>query len=88
MFGLTIADIRNISSAPLQNTETAAGTTTDREEEQIDSLFADARAERLAAVVWFDAAQHASLYHQDWRLKGDPSALAALTTAAATYLGR
>jgi len=87
VFGSTIADIRTISSAPPLITETAVGTTADREE-QIDSRFADARAQRLAGVVWFDQAQHAGLYHQDWRLEGDPSALAAFTTAAATYLGR
>ncbi len=86
VFGSTIADIRAISSAPLLIAESAVGTTTDRED-QIDSLFADARAERLAGVVWFDEAQQAGLYHQDWRLEDDPSALAAFTAAAATYLG-
>jgi Glycosyl hydrolase family 26 len=85
VLGSTIADIRAFSSAPLLIAETAVGTTTDRES-QIGALFAGARAERLAGVVWFDAAQHAGLYHQDWRLEDDPSALAAFTTAVATYL--
>ena len=87
VFGSTIADIRTFSSAPLLISETAVGTTTDRES-QIDALFAGVRAERLAGVVWFDAAQHAGLYHQDWRLEDDPYALAAFTAAVATYLGR
>ena len=87
VFGLTIADIRTFSSAPLLIAETAVGTTTERES-QIDALFAGVRAERLAGVVWFDAAQHAGLYHQDWRLEDDPDALAAFTAAVATYLGR
>ena len=87
VFGSTIADIRAFSSAPLLISETAVGTTTDRES-QIDALFAGVRAERLAGVVWFDAAQHAGLYHQDWRLEDDPYALAAFTTAVATNLGR
>jgi len=87
VFGSTIADIRTFSSAPLLIAETAVGTTTDRES-QIDALFAGVRAERLAGVVWFDAAQHAGLYHQDWRLEDDPYALAAFTAAVATYLGR
>jgi mannan endo-1,4-beta-mannosidase len=85
VFGSTIAGIRAFSSAPLLIAETAVGTTTDRES-QIDALFAGARSERLAGVVWFDEAQHAGLYHQDWRLEDDPSALAAFTAAAATYL--
>jgi hypothetical protein len=85
VFGSTIADIRTFSSAPLLIAETAVGTTSDRES-QIDGLFAGVRAERLAGVVWFDEAQHAGLYHQDWRLEDDPDALAAFTAAVETYL--
>jgi len=85
VFGATIADIRAISSAPLLVAETAVGTTTDRES-QIAALFAGVRAAGLAGVVWFDATQHAGIYHQDWRLEGDPSARAAFTAAVATYL--
>ena len=84
VFGPTIAGIRTFSSAPLLIAETAVGTTTDRES-QIDALFAGVRAERLAGVVWFDEAQHAGHYHQDWRLEDDPYALAAFTAAVATY---
>ncbi len=86
VFGSTIADIRGFSSAPLLIAETAVGTTSDRES-QIDALLAGVRGERLAGVVWFDEAQHAGLYHQDWRLEDDPDALAAFTAAVATYLG-
>ena len=68
MFGPTIADIRSFSSAPLLIAETAVGTTPNRES-QIDALFAGVRTERLAGVVWFDEAQHAGMYHQDWRLE-------------------
>ena len=85
VFGSTIADIRTISSAPLLIAETAVGTTANRES-QIDALLAGVLAERLAGVVWFDEAQHAGLYHQDWRLEDDPDALAAFTAAVATYL--
>ena len=85
VFGTTIADIRTFSGAPLLIAETAVGTTADRES-QIDALFAGVRAERLAGVVWFDYAQRAGLYHQDWRLADDPAALAAFTAAAAKYL--
>jgi len=84
VFGSTIADIRTISGAPLLIAETAVGTTSNRES-QIEALFAGVRAERLCGVVWFDEAQHAGLYHQNWRLEDDPSALAAFR-AAATHL--
>jgi Glycosyl hydrolase family 26 len=86
VFGSTIAGIRTFSSAPLLIAETAVGTTADREN-QIDALFAGVRAARLAAVVWFDAAQHAGLYYQDWRLEDDPAARAAFSAAVVTYLG-
>jgi hypothetical protein len=86
VFGSTIADIRTFSSAPVLIAETAVGTTADRES-QIDALFAGVRAERLAGVVWFDEAQQAGVYHQDWRLEDDPDALAAFTAAVETHLG-
>ena len=86
VFGSTIAGIRTVSSAPLLIAETAVGTTADRES-QIDALFAGVRATGLAGVAWFDAAQHAGLYHQDWRLEDDPAACAAFTAAVVTYLG-
>ena len=86
VFGSTIAAVRAISSAPLLIAETAVGTTSNRES-QIDALFAGVRTQRLAGVVWFDQAQHAGLYHQDWRLEDDPDALAAFAAAVATYLG-
>jgi hypothetical protein len=86
VFGSTIADIRAFSSAPLLIAETAVGTTSDRES-QIDALFAGVQAEHLAGVVWFDEAQHAGLYHQNWRLEDDPSALAAFAAAAARLSG-
>ena len=86
VFGSTIADIRTFSNAPLLIAETAVGTTSNRES-QIGALFASARAERLAGLVWFDEAQHAGIYHQDWRLEDDRAALAAFTTAAISISG-
>jgi mannan endo-1,4-beta-mannosidase len=85
VFGSTIAAIRTFSSAPLLIAETAVGTTPDRESE-IDALFAQVSRLRLAGVVWFDEAQHAGIYHQDWRLEHDRAALAAFTAAVAAHL--
>jgi mannan endo-1,4-beta-mannosidase len=86
VLGSTIADIRGFSAAPLLIAETAVGTTPNRES-QIDGLFAGARDERLTGLVWFDEAQHAGLYHQDWRLENDENARTAFAAAAAAYLG-
>jgi mannan endo-1,4-beta-mannosidase len=86
VFGSTIALIRTFSNAPLLLAETAVGTTVTRVS-QIEALFAGVRAERLAGVVWFDETQRSGLYHQDWRLENDPSALAAFTAAATRLSG-
>jgi Glycosyl hydrolase family 26 len=86
VFGSTIANIRAFSSAPLLIAETAVGTTPNRES-QIGELFAGACAERVTGVVWFDQAQNAGIYHQNWRLEDDPSALAAFTAAVGTCTG-
>lgn len=86
VFGSTITAIRKFTSAPLLVAETAVGTTSDRES-QIYGLFEGVRAEGLIGLVWFDEAQNAGLYHQNWRLEDDPSALTAFTGAVAKYLG-
>jgi Glycosyl hydrolase family 26 len=86
VFGSTIANIRTFSGAPVLIAETAVGTTPNRES-QIDELFAGACAERVTGVVWFDEAQNAGLYHQNWRLEDDPSALTAFTAAVGTCMG-
>ncbi|HSZ40766.1 MAG TPA: glycosyl hydrolase [Trebonia sp.] len=85
VFGPTIADIRAFSQAPLLIAETAVGTTADRDS-QIKGLFAGVREQRLAGLMWFDEAQDSGLYHQDWRLEDDPSALAAFAAGAADGL--
>jgi mannan endo-1,4-beta-mannosidase len=86
VLGSTIAVIRTFSSAPLLIAETAVGTTPNRES-QIGGLFAGVSEQGLVGLVWFDEAQNAGFYHQNWRLEDDPSALAAFSTAAATHLG-
>lgn len=86
VFGSTIAAIRTFSSAPLLIAETAVGTTSNRVH-QIRALFAGVRSEHLAGLVWFDESQHSGLYHQDWRLENDPSALAAFTAGATSLTG-
>ncbi len=86
VFGQTIADIRAIRrGAPLLLAEPAGGPPPARER-QIDALFAGVLAQRLAGVVWFDEAQHAGIYHQDWRLEDDVDACSAFSAAVTAYL--
>jgi mannan endo-1,4-beta-mannosidase len=84
VFAGTIAQIREFSRAPVLIAETGVGVTTDRQA-QISALFAGAAADHVIGVVWFDADQHAGIYHQDWRLEDDPAALAAFSAAAHRY---
>jgi hypothetical protein len=52
----------------------------------IPGLFAGVSSAGLLGFVWFDVAQDDGIYHQDWRLEGNPDAIAAFRAAAAAYL--
>lgn len=80
VFGATIAGIRHFSKAPLLIPETAVGPNPMRNS-QIAALYAGAAADHVAGIVWFDAAQHDGIFHQNWRLEDDPSALSAFRKA-------
>jgi mannan endo-1,4-beta-mannosidase len=81
VYGETLAQIREFTSTPAMISEVGIGPNPSRES-QISSLFAGARADHLQAIIWFDQAQDDGIYHQDWRLEGDPAALAAFKAAA------
>lgn len=53
---------------------------------QIMNLFQRARSDRLLGVVYFDVHQSGGAYRQDWRLEGDPTALAAFRQAVKRYM--
>jgi hypothetical protein len=84
VFGLTLAEIRRFSAAPVIISEVGIGPNPSRDD-QLTTLFAEARAVGIGAIIWFDVAQHAGRYHQDWRLEGDKRALAVFAAGA---LGR
>jgi mannan endo-1,4-beta-mannosidase len=52
---------------------------------QIRNLFTGAVADDVDAVIYFDIKQSGGLYNQDWRLEGDPAALAAFRQASSAY---
>jgi mannan endo-1,4-beta-mannosidase len=82
VFGTTLGQIRQFTSAPVVISEVGVGINASRGS-QISALFSGARADGIGALIWFDVAQHAGLYHQDWRLEDDPAALSAFKAAAA-----
>jgi Glycosyl hydrolase family 26 len=82
VFGDSIQAVREFTSKPILLSEAAAGPDTGREPQDITSMFAGMRSEHLLGLVWFDADQDAGVHHQDWRLEGNPAALAAFRRAA------
>ena len=84
VFGATITQVRALTSDPVLLAETAVGPVAGAG--KIAELFAGARADHLAGLVWFDQAQHDGLYHQDWRLADSPARLAAFRNASKTPL--
>lgn len=80
VFGKTVNEVRKFTHDPILISETAVGPVSGPS--KIADLFAGVRKDHLLGLVWFDEAQHRGLYHQDWRLKDSPRALAAFRKAA------
>jgi mannan endo-1,4-beta-mannosidase len=83
MFGATITAIRRLTADPILIAETAVGPVAGPG--KIADLFAGATQANLLGVVWFDEAQDAGIYHQDWRLEDSPQALAVFSREAKAY---
>jgi mannan endo-1,4-beta-mannosidase len=81
VFGQTIADVRRFTKDPVVISEVGIGPNSNRES-QISGLFSSVRADYISAVIWFDVDQDDGIYHQDWRLEGDPAAVAAYRAGA------
>ncbi len=86
VFGPSIAALRRLTTKPILIGETAVGQVAGQAS-KIPGLFAGVRSAGLLGFVWYDQAQDDGPYHQDWRLEGDPNAVAAFRAAAAAYLG-
>ena len=84
-FGPTISAIRKITAKPILISETAVGQLTGQAA-GIPGLFAGVARAHLLGLIWFDEAQSAGLYGQDWRLEGHPAAEAAFRGAVTQYL--
>ena len=83
----TIENIRTFSNSPILIAETAVGPLAGQAA-KIPGLFAGVRHNHLLGFVWFDVAQHQGIYHQDWRLEGQPRAIFAFRHAMKRYFAR
>jgi mannan endo-1,4-beta-mannosidase len=82
VFDPTLAAVRELTGDQVLISETAVGPATGDQPGKIADLFAGVRAQHLLGLVWFDKAQDRGPYRQDWRLEGDPAALAAFRKGA------
>jgi Glycosyl hydrolase family 26 len=83
----TINDIRGFTKRPILIGETAVGPLAGMAA-KIPGLFAGVRQNHLLGFVWFDVAQNQGIYHQDWRLEGQPRAISAFRHAMKRYFAR
>jgi mannan endo-1,4-beta-mannosidase len=85
IFAPAITAIRRFSHAPILLSEVGIGPVAGQTRE-IPDLFAGIRSYHLLGLVWYDVAQHAGLYHQDWRLEGNPAAVEAFRRGVAAMM--
>jgi mannan endo-1,4-beta-mannosidase len=78
IFGSTIKQVRSFAKKPVVIAETAVGGIQDRERD-IRQLFDGARSDGVISLLWFDQRQYPQ--DRDWRLEGDPAAIAAFKAA-------
>lgn len=76
VFGRTIDQVRAFTRKPILLSETAVAPTLNQFA-KIANLFSGMRREKTLGLVWFDEAQHGSIYRQNWRIEGDTAAEAA-----------
>jgi mannan endo-1,4-beta-mannosidase len=67
VFGKTIDQVRTVTSKPVLLSENAVGPAAGQFA-KIQDLFHGMAKYKTLGLVWFDKAQHGSLFHQDWRL--------------------
>jgi mannan endo-1,4-beta-mannosidase len=76
IFAATIKEVRSFTARPVLLSETGVGPAAGQFG-KILNLFSGMTNFRTLGLVWFDKEQHAGLYHQDWRIEDNQSALAA-----------
>ena len=73
VFGKTITQVRTFTSKPVLLSEIAVGPAAGQFA-KIQDLFHGMAKYKTLGLVWFDKAQHGSIFHQDWRLADNPFA--------------
>jgi mannan endo-1,4-beta-mannosidase len=76
VFAPTITAVRELTTKPILLSEVGIARSANQRI-KIPDLFAGIRRDHLLGVVWFDVGHHGSPSYQDWRLEGNPAAVAA-----------
>jgi mannan endo-1,4-beta-mannosidase len=84
VFGPTLRQARQLGSEPIVISETAVGPLSGQVQ-KIPGLFAGVRRRGLLGFVWFDVAQNAGVFKQDWRLENHAAAGATFRREAQNY---
>jgi hypothetical protein len=84
VFGPTLDQIRQVTSAPVLIAETAVGGENPHRDSEIRGLLTGAASNHIFGIIWFDVAQHNGLYHQNWHIEADPNAVDAFKNAVAS----
>ena len=84
VFAPTFVQVRRFTTKPVLLAETAVGPGAGKVR-KIPDLFAGIRRFHLLGLVWFDVHQNDGLVHQNWRLEGNPAALATFRRVARSY---
>jgi hypothetical protein len=84
VFSQSIGAIRRLTAQPLLIAETAVGPVAGQVV-KIGEIFSGMQQYRLLGIVWFDVAQHGGITRQDWRLEGNPAALAEFRSEVRRY---
>lgn len=86
VIGDAISAVRQFSRKPILLSEVGVGPLAGQAK-KIPGLFAGIRRNRLLGLIYFDVAQHDGIYHQDWRLDGNPAAVAAFRAGVRSLRG-
>jgi hypothetical protein len=65
--------VRHVTATPVLISEVGIGQVSGQAK-NIPGLFGGIKRDHMLGLLWFDVAQHAGLYHQNWRLEGHPAA--------------
>jgi mannan endo-1,4-beta-mannosidase len=81
IFGRVVADIRRFTHDPVLVAETGIGPFRGQPQD-IKDLFAGVRSHHYLGLLWFDIHAYGGVYKgENWRLEGNPAALAAVRQA-------